>query len=165
MICSQIKKEDLALVSSPSSDPYPFQNSHRVASKREIKHLVNYLALSKKYSLPDKNPSTAQSSRTRRCHPNTTTDYSCRQPSQHPISSKRVTIIARKIFKLLHSHPHIRVSWIKAHIGYIGNEEVDRVAKEAAGTENFPEPPLELPKSFIKTILRQKMMATSKWLG
>ncbi|GBN61029.1 hypothetical protein AVEN_244504-1, partial [Araneus ventricosus] len=33
--------------------------------------------------------------------------------------------IARKIFKLLHSHSHIRVSWIKAHVGYIGNEEAD----------------------------------------
>ncbi|GBM35767.1 hypothetical protein AVEN_108965-1 [Araneus ventricosus] len=30
---------------------------------------------------------------------------------------------AWKIFKLLHRHPHIRVSWIKAHSGYIGNEE------------------------------------------
>ncbi|GBN76905.1 Putative protein in type-1 retrotransposable element R1DM [Araneus ventricosus] len=67
--------------------------------------------------------------------------------------------IARKIFKLLHSHPHIRVSWIKAHAGYIGNEEADRLAKEAAETENFPETPLELPKSFIKTFLRQKMLA------
>ncbi|GBO13043.1 hypothetical protein AVEN_215255-1 [Araneus ventricosus] len=68
--------------------------------------------------------------------------------------------IARKIFKLLHSHPHIRVSWIKAHAGYRGNEEVDRLAKEAAETENFPETPLELPKSFIKTFLRQKMLAS-----
>ncbi|GBM90624.1 Putative protein in type-1 retrotransposable element R1DM [Araneus ventricosus] len=68
--------------------------------------------------------------------------------------------IARKIFKLLHSHPHIRVSWIKAHAGYIGNEEADRLAKEAAETENFPETPLELTKSFIKTFLRQKMLAT-----
>ncbi|GBM16281.1 hypothetical protein AVEN_146234-1, partial [Araneus ventricosus] len=67
--------------------------------------------------------------------------------------------IARKIFKLLHSHPHIRVSWIKAHAGYIGNEESDRLAKEAAETEHFPETPLELPKSFIKTFLRQKMLA------
>ncbi|GBN33194.1 hypothetical protein AVEN_28472-1 [Araneus ventricosus] len=70
--------------------------------------------------------------------------------------------IARKIFKLLHSHPHIRVSWIKAHAGYIGNEEADRLAKEAAETGNIPETPLELPKSFIKTFLRQKMLATWK---
>ncbi|GBN32383.1 hypothetical protein AVEN_109214-1 [Araneus ventricosus] len=61
--------------------------------------------------------------------------------------------IARKIFKLLHSHPHIRVSWIKALAGYIGNEEEDRLAKEAAEAENFPETPFELPKSFIQNIL------------
>ncbi|GBM27540.1 hypothetical protein AVEN_257853-1 [Araneus ventricosus] len=68
--------------------------------------------------------------------------------------------IARKIFKLLHSHPHIRVACIKAHAGYIGNQEADRLAKEAAETENFPETLLEFPKSFIKTFLRQKMLAT-----
>ncbi|GBN91220.1 hypothetical protein AVEN_146694-1 [Araneus ventricosus] len=68
--------------------------------------------------------------------------------------------IARKIFKLLHSHSHIRVSWIKAHAGYIGNEEADRLAKEAAETENVPETLLELPKPFIKTFLPQKMLAT-----
>ncbi|GBO43365.1 hypothetical protein AVEN_68410-1 [Araneus ventricosus] len=67
---------------------------------------------------------------------------------------------ARKIFKLLHSHPHIRLSWIKAQAGYTGNEEADRLAKEAADTENFPETPLEFPKSFIKTFLCQKMLAT-----
>ncbi|GBN15329.1 hypothetical protein AVEN_41167-1 [Araneus ventricosus] len=68
--------------------------------------------------------------------------------------------IPQKIFKLLHIHPHFRVSWIKAHAGYIGNEEADRLAKESAETENFPETPLELPKPFIKTFLRQKMLAT-----
>ncbi|GBN82833.1 hypothetical protein AVEN_271568-1 [Araneus ventricosus] len=74
--------------------------------------------------------------------------------------TKSQATIARKIFKLLHSHPHIIVSWIKAQAGYIGIEEADRLAKEAAETENFPETPLELPKSFIKTFLRQKIMTT-----
>ncbi|GBL83723.1 hypothetical protein AVEN_132635-1 [Araneus ventricosus] len=68
--------------------------------------------------------------------------------------------IALIIYKLLHSHPHIRVSWIKAHVGYIGNEEAYRLAKVAAETEKFPETPLELPKSFIKTFPCQKMMVT-----
>ncbi|GBN29885.1 hypothetical protein AVEN_30791-1 [Araneus ventricosus] len=55
---------------------------------------------------------------------------------------------------------NIAVSWIKVHAGYIGNEEEDRLAKEASETEKFPETPFELPKSFIRTFLRQKMMAT-----
>ncbi|GBN90950.1 hypothetical protein AVEN_42543-1 [Araneus ventricosus] len=80
--------------------------------------------------------------------------------SKSAANPKSHNSIARKIFKLLHSHYHIRVSWIKAHAGYIGNEEADRLAKEAAETENFPETPLEFPESFIKTSLRQKMLAT-----
>ncbi|GBN06381.1 hypothetical protein AVEN_38034-1 [Araneus ventricosus] len=39
-------------------------------------------------------------------------------------------------------------------------EAADRLTKVAAETENFPETPLELPKSFIITFLRQKIMAT-----
>ncbi|GBN27646.1 hypothetical protein AVEN_33139-1 [Araneus ventricosus] len=75
-------------------------------------------------------------------------------------SPKSHNSIARKIFKLLQSHRHIRVSWIKAQAGYIGNEEADRLTRKAAETENFPETPLEFPKPFIKTFLRQKMLAT-----
>ncbi|GBL77101.1 hypothetical protein AVEN_12743-1 [Araneus ventricosus] len=118
----------------------------------------------REYILPGRNHSTTQSSGTRRCPPNSTTDYSCRQPSQYPSAAnpKSHDTIAHKIFKLLHSHPHIRVSWIKVHVGYIGNEKADRLAKEAAETENFPETPLELPESFIKTFRRQKMMSTWK---
>ncbi|GBM52206.1 hypothetical protein AVEN_170992-1 [Araneus ventricosus] len=37
--------------------------------------------------------------------------------------------ITRKIFELLHSHSHIRVSWIRARVGYLGNAEEDRLAK------------------------------------
>ncbi|GBN19079.1 hypothetical protein AVEN_242663-1 [Araneus ventricosus] len=50
----------------------------------------------------------------------------------------------------------------KSHnsISNIGNEESDRLTKEAAERENFPETPLEFPKSFIKILLSQKMLAT-----
>ncbi|GBM62499.1 hypothetical protein AVEN_145984-1 [Araneus ventricosus] len=81
--------------------------------------------------------------------------HSAENPKNH-------NTITRQIFKLLHSHPHIIVSWIKVHVGYIGNEEADRMAKEAVETENFPETSLELPKSYIKTFLHQKMMAIWK---
>ncbi|GBL77174.1 hypothetical protein AVEN_12797-1 [Araneus ventricosus] len=83
------------------------------------------------------------------------------QASIHSAANpKSHNTIARKIFKLHHSHTHTRVSWIKSHVGCIGKEKEDRLAKEAAEMENFPETPLELPKSFIKKFLRQKMMAT-----
>ncbi|GBN10022.1 hypothetical protein AVEN_33531-1 [Araneus ventricosus] len=100
-----------------------------------------------------------------------TVEYAVALPTQQlrnkPASNqqqnpKNHNTIARKISKLRHSHPPIRVSRIKAYVRYIGNEEADRLAKEAAETEHFPEASLELPKSFIKTILRQKMMAS--WL-
>ncbi|GBM64471.1 hypothetical protein AVEN_194230-1 [Araneus ventricosus] len=68
--------------------------------------------------------------------------------------------IGQKFFKLLHSPPHIKVSCIKAHAGYIGKEESDILAKEATEMENYPEPPLEFPESLIKTFLLQKMLAT-----
>ncbi|GBM95813.1 hypothetical protein AVEN_165511-1 [Araneus ventricosus] len=89
-----------------------------------------YQALSQKYRLPGRNPSTAQNSGTRRCLTNSATDYSCRQLSQNQSATNPMSrnSIVRKIFKFLHSHPHIRVSWIKAHAGYIGNEEADRLA-------------------------------------
>ncbi|GBM33961.1 hypothetical protein AVEN_53827-1 [Araneus ventricosus] len=48
----------------------------------------------------------------------------------------------------------------QSHAGYIGNKEADILAKEAAEKENFPKTPLEFPKSFIKTFLLQKMLAT-----
>ncbi|GBL85894.1 hypothetical protein AVEN_63210-1 [Araneus ventricosus] len=35
-----------------------------------------------------------------------------------------------------------------------------QIGKEAAETENIPETPVYLPKSLIKTIMHQKMMAT-----
>ncbi|GBM62879.1 hypothetical protein AVEN_38407-1 [Araneus ventricosus] len=38
---------------------------------------------------------------------------------------------ARKIFKILLSSPRIKVSWVKAHAGNIGNERADQLAKDA----------------------------------
>ncbi|GBO20306.1 hypothetical protein AVEN_109265-1 [Araneus ventricosus] len=45
----------------------------------------------------------------------------------------------------------------KAHVGYAGNEEPDRPAKEAAEV-NMEQYQSEVPKSYLKSIFKQKMM-------
>ncbi|GBO40131.1 hypothetical protein AVEN_22295-1 [Araneus ventricosus] len=46
-------------------------------------------------------------------------------------NSKSTNETARKIFKILLSNPRIKVSWVKAHAGNIGNERADQLAKDA----------------------------------
>ncbi|GBM23129.1 hypothetical protein AVEN_150542-1 [Araneus ventricosus] len=79
-----------------------------------------YQALFKKCSLPGRNLGTTKSSGT------------CRSPiilvdNQANIQSaakpKSRNTIARKIYKLVHLHTHIRVTCIKVSVGYIGNED------------------------------------------
>ncbi|GBM44993.1 hypothetical protein AVEN_225741-1 [Araneus ventricosus] len=79
------------------------------------------------------------------------------QSAAKPKSHNTITL---NNFRLLHSHSHIRVSWIRGRVGYLGNEDADRLAKEASETEKFSETTHQLSNSFNKSILRQKMMAT-----
>ncbi|XP_055924683.1 uncharacterized protein LOC129956767 [Argiope bruennichi] len=67
---------------------------------------------------------------------------------------------ARKIFAILSTNANIKISWIKAHAGYAGNEKADRLAKQAADS-NSPIQPEPYPISFIKSSLRQTML--EKW--
>ncbi|GBN19763.1 Putative protein in type-1 retrotransposable element R1DM [Araneus ventricosus] len=60
--------------------------------------------------------------------------------------------IARQIFKNLIDNPNIKVSWIKAHANYPGNEKADELAKEAT-TTGQPYTVL-LPTSHIKSVLK-----------
>ncbi|GBM06663.1 hypothetical protein AVEN_190881-1 [Araneus ventricosus] len=68
-------------------------------------------------------------------------------------NSKSTNETARKIFKILLSNPRIKVSWVKAHAGNIGNERADQLAKDAT-----PYSHTKLPKPYIKGLLRKRML-------
>ncbi|GBN68708.1 hypothetical protein AVEN_233433-1 [Araneus ventricosus] len=46
-------------------------------------------------------------------------------------NSKSTNQTASQIFKLLLTNPRIKVSWVKAHAGNVGNERADQLAKDA----------------------------------
>ncbi|GBM90506.1 hypothetical protein AVEN_215768-1 [Araneus ventricosus] len=72
-------------------------------------------------------------------------------------NSKSTNETARKIFKILLSNPRIKVSWVKAHAGNIGNERADQLAKDAA-QHGQPYSHPKLPKPHIKGLLRKRML-------
>ncbi|GBM61767.1 hypothetical protein AVEN_76799-1, partial [Araneus ventricosus] len=72
-------------------------------------------------------------------------------------NSKSTNEAARKIFKILLSNPRIKVSWVKAHAGNIGNERADQLAKDAT-QHGQPYSHTKLPKPHIKDLLRKRML-------
>ena len=68
--------------------------------------------------------------------------------------------LAVEIRKLLRQHPkHICLCWVKAHVGIEGNEEADRLAKEATNLETSSYN--ELPPSCAVRIWKQQ--ETTAW--
>ncbi|GBN80115.1 hypothetical protein AVEN_196223-1, partial [Araneus ventricosus] len=72
-------------------------------------------------------------------------------------NSKSTNETARKIFKILLSNPRIKVSWVKANAGNIGNDRADQLAKDAT-QHGQPYSHTKLPKPHIKGLLRKRML-------
>ncbi|GBO19121.1 hypothetical protein AVEN_105137-1 [Araneus ventricosus] len=69
-------------------------------------------------------------------------------------NSKSTNETARKIFKILLTNLRIKISWVKAYAGNIGNERADQLSKDATKHEQ-PYSLTKLPKPHIKGLLRK----------
>ncbi|GBO11858.1 hypothetical protein AVEN_228455-1, partial [Araneus ventricosus] len=72
-------------------------------------------------------------------------------------NSKSTNETSRKIFKIILTNPRIKVSWVKAHAGNIGNDRAHQLAKYAT-QHGQPYSLTKLPKPDIKGLFRKSML-------
>ena len=77
------------------------------------------------------------------------------------ISSTLVKDCTKELNKLSR-HNKVTLQWIKAHVGHLGNEKADELAKKGALAKvSGPEPFLPISSTLVKTNLKRKF--TSIW--
>ncbi|GBN42932.1 hypothetical protein AVEN_228885-1 [Araneus ventricosus] len=74
---------------------------------------------------------------------------------------KTTSPIARKIQDLLHIYPHIRLGWIKAYVGHLGNEKADELAKGSITSADAETIAVPFSRSSLKRELKER--AIEKW--
>ncbi|GBN18184.1 hypothetical protein AVEN_211464-1 [Araneus ventricosus] len=72
----------------------------------------------------------------------------------NPKSSNKM---ARTVFSTLLKNPNMYLHWIKAHVGYFGNETADALSKEAAESHSSPSI-VKLSKAYLKSSLKKSMI-------
>ncbi len=68
--------------------------------------------------------------------------------------------VSKTIFELKQSRIEVHVMWVPAHVGIKGNEEADKIVKQAVDDEIVE---IELPHSIreIKSVIKEKVI--KKW--